>query len=134
MNNSQPIVLWKANGLTSHKFELQTFLNIHKIDIALISETHFTTRSMFRMPNYNVYHVPHPDDRAHGGAAVIIRSSISHHELKQHQNKKFQAASVKIDLKPWSLTLSAVYCSPQDIPYQVHSMSNYLNPTDLSTS
>jgi exonuclease III len=65
------------------------------------------------MPNYNVYHVPHPDDRAHGGAAVIIRSAVSHHELIHHQNKKFQAACVKVDLKPWSLTLSAVYCPPR---------------------
>jgi exonuclease III len=100
MNNSLRIVLWNANGLTSHKLELQTFLNIHKIDIALISETHFTTRTMFRMPNYIVYHISHPDDRAHGGAAVIIRRAISYHELIHHQNKKFQAASLKVHLKP----------------------------------
>jgi hypothetical protein len=65
------------------------------------------------MPNDNGYHIPHLDDRAHGGAAVIIRSAISHHELIHHRNKKFQAASVKVDLKPWSLTLSAVYCPPR---------------------
>jgi exonuclease III len=87
MTNSLRIVLWNANGLQSHKQELQTFLNIHKIDIALISETHFTTRTMFRMPNYNVYHIPHHDDRAHGGAAAIVRSAISHHELTHHQKK-----------------------------------------------
>jgi hypothetical protein len=62
------------------------------------------------MPNYNVHRIPHPNHRALGGAAIIIRSAISHHELIHHQNKKFQAASVKVDLKPWSLTLSAVYC------------------------
>jgi hypothetical protein len=70
---------------------------------------------MFRTPNYNIYHIPHPDDRAHGGTAVIIHSAISHHEFIHHQNKKFQAARVKVDLKPWSLSLSAVYC-PHDIP------------------
>jgi hypothetical protein len=85
-----------ANGLTSHKLELQTFLNINTIDIALISETNFTPRTMFMMPNYNVYHVPHPDDRVQDGAAVIMRSEISHHELIQHQNKKFQTANVKV--------------------------------------
>jgi hypothetical protein len=115
MTNSLRIALWNADGLTSHKLELQTFLNIHKIDIAFISETHFTARTMFRMPN--VYHKPHPDDRAHGGAAVIIRNAVSHHELIYHQNKKFQATSIKVDLKPWSLILSAVYCPPPTTYY-----------------
>jgi hypothetical protein len=72
MTNSLRTVLWDANGLTSHKLELQTFLNIHKIDIALISETHYTTRTMFRMPNYNVYHIPHTEVRAH----VPLSSSV----------------------------------------------------------
>jgi len=27
------VVLWNANGLSNHKLELQTFLNMHKIDI-----------------------------------------------------------------------------------------------------
>ena len=36
------LVLWNANGLQQHAFELGTFLEINKIDIALISETHFT--------------------------------------------------------------------------------------------
>ncbi|PNF35987.1 hypothetical protein B7P43_G02293 [Cryptotermes secundus] len=113
LHNSLRIVLWNANGLISHKLELQTFLNIHKIDIALISETHFTTRTVFKVPNYKVYHIPHPGDRARGGAAVIIRNSISHHELTHHQNVKFQAANVKVNVKPWPLIVSAVYCPPK---------------------
>jgi exonuclease III len=74
MDRSLWIALWNANGLTNHKLEAQNFLNIHKIDIALISETHFTTRTVFKVPNYKVYHIPHPDDRSRGGAAIIIRN------------------------------------------------------------
>jgi exonuclease III len=81
MDSSLRIALWNANGLTNHKLELQNFLNIHKIDVALISETNFTTRTVFKIPNYKVYHIPHPDDRAHGGAAIIIRNSISNKEF-----------------------------------------------------
>jgi hypothetical protein len=73
---------------------------MHKIDIALISETHFTIKTVFKMPNYKVYHIRHPDDGAHGGAAVIIRNSISHYELTHYQNNNIQAASVKVDMKP----------------------------------
>jgi hypothetical protein len=74
MHSPLRLVLWNAIGLTNHKLELQTFLNINKIDIALISETHFTSRTVFKIPHYNVYHTIHPDDTAHGAAAVIIRS------------------------------------------------------------
>jgi exonuclease III len=111
MDSSLRIALWNANGLRNHKIELQNFLNIHKIDVALMSETHFTTRTVFKLPNYKVYHIPHPDDRAHGGAAIIIRNSISHYELLHHQTEKIQA--VKVNIKPWSLSLSAIYCPPR---------------------
>jgi hypothetical protein len=42
---------------------------MHKIDIALISETHFTSRTLFKVPHYAVYHTIQPDGTAHGGAA-----------------------------------------------------------------
>jgi hypothetical protein len=60
------IVLWNANGLSNHKLELQAFLDIHKIDIALIYETYFTSRFVFKIPHYTIYHTIHPDDTAHG--------------------------------------------------------------------
>jgi hypothetical protein len=68
---------------------------------------------MFKVPNYKVCHIPRPDDRAHGGAAIIIRNSISHYELLHHQNEKIQSAKVKGNIKQWPLTLSAIYCPPR---------------------
>jgi hypothetical protein len=107
------IVLWNANGLLNHKFELQDFLDMHKIDIALISETHFTSRTVFKIPLYTVYYTTHPNDTAHGGAAVILRSSIRHHELLPHQSDKIHAATVQLDAHPWPLKISAIYCPPR---------------------
>jgi hypothetical protein len=95
------------------KLEPQNFVQIHKIDIALISETHFTTRPMFKIPYYKVYHVPHPDGTAHGGAAVVIRSEITHHELLHHQSGKIQVANIQVDANPWPFTISAIYCPPR---------------------
>jgi len=51
MHSPLRVALWNANGLTNHKLELKTFLNMHKIDIALIFETHFTVRTMFNVPH-----------------------------------------------------------------------------------
>jgi hypothetical protein len=62
-----------------------------------------------KMSLYIVYHIPHPGDRARDGATVIICNSISHYELIHHQNVKFQATNVKVNVKPWPLIVSAVY-------------------------
>jgi len=99
------LALWKTNGLSSHHLELQTFLDLHKIDIALISETHFTSRTVFRLPRYTVFHTIHTDDTVHGGAAVIIRNSLRHHEQLRIQTKELQAIAVHLEALPWPLTV-----------------------------
>jgi hypothetical protein len=46
-----------ANALSSHLLELQTFPDMNDIDIALISETHFTSRTVSGFPLYRFpYH------------------------------------------------------------------------------
>jgi hypothetical protein len=40
------VVLWNANGLLNHKLELQAFLDMHKVDIALIRNTLYITHSL----------------------------------------------------------------------------------------
>jgi exonuclease III len=121
------IALWNANGLSSRRMELQTFLDMHKINIALISETHFTSRTVFRLPRYSVSHTIHPDDTAHGGAAVIIRSSLRHHKhLRLHTNE-LQAIAARLETLPWPLTVSAVYCPPRHAPTSATSAA-FSNP------
>jgi len=110
------IALWNANGLSYHRLEFQTFLDMHKIDIALVSETHFTSRTVFRLPRCTVYHTTYPDDTAHGGTAVILRSSLRHHELLRLQTDAIQAIAVRLEALPWPLTVSAVYYPPRHYP------------------
>ncbi|PNF38951.1 hypothetical protein B7P43_G07034 [Cryptotermes secundus] len=64
---------WNASGLPNHQEDIKIFLNINSIDSLLISETHFTSRSYFSIPNYKLYHTNHPEDSPHGGTAVLIR-------------------------------------------------------------
>ena len=66
-----------ANGLQQRKREIELFLNENKIDILLISETHFTDRSYFNIYKYKTYHTNHRDETAHGGTAIIIDSKIT---------------------------------------------------------
>ena len=107
------IAVWNANGLLNHYQEIKTFLVHQRIDIMLISETHFTNRSFIRIPDYKVYDTKHPDGTAHGGTAVIIKDSIKHHETNKFQEAHLQATSVTV--KEWGgpITISAVYCPPK---------------------
>jgi len=49
-NQSLSIILFHANGLKSHVNELQSVLYDKRIDIALITETHFTKYSFISIP------------------------------------------------------------------------------------
>jgi hypothetical protein len=51
----------------------------------------------------------------HGGAAIIVQSSLSHYVLPPHQSESLQAATVCLDVRPWPLTIPAVYCPPRHV-------------------
>lgn len=107
------IAIWNANGLLKHTQELISFLTNHNIDIMLISESHFTNRHYFRIPKYKIYDTKHPDGKAHGGTAVIIRDNILHHEREKFSKDFLQATSVIIEDELSPLTISAIYCPPK---------------------
>jgi exonuclease III len=107
------IALWNANGLTQHKDEIQFFLQQNKIDILLISETHFTTKSYFKIPHYNVYFTNHPNGAAHAGTALLVKQTISHYELPTYEEDFLQATSICVRTLPYELTVTAVYCPPK---------------------
>jgi hypothetical protein len=75
----------------------------------LISETHFTTKSYIRIPNYSIYDTQHPYDTAHGGTAIIIKDVIKHHLHGNYNQAYLQATSVTIDDWIAPLTIAAVY-------------------------
>ena len=108
------VAQWNANGLAQHKEEVQLFLRHNKIDILLISETHFTTKTHFQIPQYNTYYTNHPDGTAHAGPAIIVKHTLRHHELSQYAADFLQATSISVSTLPFELTVSAMY-SPLNI-------------------
>ena len=105
------IVTWNANGLLQHRNELQMFLDIKKIDICLVSETHFTNESYIKLKGYCVYHTIHPSNTARGGSAVIIRKNIQHFEDISINTEKMQVTAVTIKCKTQTRKVAAVYLS-----------------------
>jgi len=56
MASSIRIATWNANGLHQYKLELETFLENQKINMCLISETHFTKETNFKLYGFEIYH------------------------------------------------------------------------------
>ncbi|VVC44186.1 Endonuclease/exonuclease/phosphatase,Reverse transcriptase domain [Cinara cedri] len=107
------ILLWNANGLANHRNELITTLNEKRIDLALISETHFTSNTKFSIPGYTTIPANHPDNTAHAGAAIFIRSSIQFTPLPSINEDFLQAVAINIKLNHTPITMVASYCPPK---------------------
>lgn len=113
MIRSLKIALWNANGLAKHCQELKLFIVKHNLDIILISETHFTNLSFFRIPNFIMYNANHPDNAAHAGSAILVRQHIKHHEMTNFQSDYLQSTTIVVEDWAGPLTISAVYCPPR---------------------
>lgn len=112
---------WNANGLIKHKNELEIVLNTKKIDICLISETHLTSHTFLNIKNYEIYYTNHPNNNARGGSAVIIKSTIKHHEETRYCSEEFQITTVSILLQGSEVWVSAIYSPPRhNIKYELY--------------
>ena len=107
------IVIWNANGLSQHLLEIKSFLYTNNVDLLLVSETHFTSKTYFEISNYKTYHTIHPDGTAHGGSAILVKSSIRHTELPKYQTNEIQATSIEVHDGSGSLCISALYSPPK---------------------
>jgi len=107
------IALWNANGLHNHKEELNIFLIHSMIDVMLISETHFTSRSHFKISGYDTCVTNLPADRAHGGTAILIKSQIPYAELPGYASPELQATIINVQGSHRSITLASTYCPPK---------------------
>jgi len=121
MTNNTPtsksllILLWNANGIHNHIAELSLVLHDKRIDIALISETHLTNRTKIHIPDYTILRSNHPDGTAHGGAAIIIRSTILFYNVCQLSEPHIQSFTIQITLDHSPISISAAYCPPNQI-------------------
>jgi hypothetical protein len=88
-------------------------LHNKNIDLALISETHLTKNTNFKINGYKIIRAHHPDGTAHAGAAILIKSSILYTELQIINKPYLQAANISINFNNCiPITISSVYFPP----------------------
>lgn len=107
------VATWNINGLASNIHELESIIMTNKLDIVLISESHATARSNFRIKGYNIYTTPHPDGKAHAGTSLVIRANLKHSILEPYSTPHLQATSIKVEDRSGHITFSSVYCPPR---------------------
>jgi exonuclease III len=92
---------------------LKPVINRKRIDVALISETHFTKFSHIHIPGYTLIKSNHSDNTAHGGAAIFIKSNIEFYPLPRISQSFLQSCAINLKLNNTSLTIAAVYLPPK---------------------
>lgn len=115
--NSAPslkIIAWNAGGLSSTKaLEFGVTLKELQIDIALISETHFTKEQRWLFQGYKMYNSRHPSNNARGGASVIVKQNIKHSLINIIEDEKFQTVVIEVESAIGSFNLAAIYSPPR---------------------
>jgi len=110
--NSLSIILFNANGLKNHVNQLQSVLFNKRIDIALISESHFTKHSYISIPGYSLIKSNNPDGTAHGGAAILIKHNLKYYSLPNYSQNHFQSCAISITINYIPVVIAAIYSPP----------------------
>lgn len=125
-NKSLLILQFNANGIKNHVNELQAVLYNLRIDLALITETHFTKYSKICIPGYKLLKTNHPDNTAHGGVAILIKNSIQFQPLPHFCLDYLQSCALIVKLNNIPITIAAIYSPPKHKITTQH-YRNYFN-------
>ena len=105
------ILEWNANGIRREILEFTQLLHIHKIDIALISETKISDEATWRSSEYEVWKTEGPI-RGHGGTAVVVKSTITHSPITANGLESIQLMAIELYPRNRRITIGSVYIPP----------------------
>ncbi|KAL7725846.1 hypothetical protein ACLKA6_015927 [Drosophila palustris] len=104
---------WNARSILPNANELKLFLNKHKVDIMLISETHLHAGLYFSVDGYACYRANHPSGRPKGGSAVLVRQNLIHYHLFPVCTPSVQLAAVMLETSLGEALVAAAYLPPR---------------------
>ncbi|GBP23642.1 RNA-directed DNA polymerase from mobile element jockey [Eumeta japonica] len=62
----------------------------------------------------------HPNGKAHGGSAILIKSTIKHYQSQPHCKDYIQATNVVVSAGVSDITISSLYCPPRHTIKEQH--------------
>ncbi|KAE9524515.1 hypothetical protein AGLY_015103 [Aphis glycines] len=111
------------NTITRFLEEFKSLLNPL---MSLLTTTHFTKYSTIHIPGYKLLKTNHPDGTAHGGVALLIKSSILFELLPNFCLDHLQSCAIIVKLNNIPITIAAIY-SPPKHKITVQNYTNYFN-------
>jgi exonuclease III len=78
----------------------------------MITETHFTPNTNFKLYRFTTHVTNHPNNTAHVGTAIFVSSRIHHCLLPPYQEHAIQATNIQINVDSIPIILLSVYCPP----------------------
>lgn len=78
----------------------------------MISETHLTNNSAFKIFGYNILRADHPDGTAHGGAALIISNKITHTPSQPSTSPDLQIINTSLLIDSVPVSIASAYFPP----------------------
>lgn len=109
------IASWNAAGLKNKLTDLATFINLNRIDIMIVTETHLIRDDDVNIKGYYLYPANHTSNRRRGGAAIFIKTSIRHIAINIDTAQKVQCSAISVSLhNGQAVNISAIYLQPQE--------------------
>lgn len=112
-NNSLLIILFNANNLKNHVNELHNILHDNRLDIALITETHFTKHTYIFIPSYSLLKFNHSDNTAHGRVAILIKTNLKFYPLNNFSQNHIQSCTISVIINNISVVIAVIHHSPK---------------------
>lgn len=96
--NQISISHWNASGLSAHLKELKQCIIDHKIDVMLVSETHYKEEKQIKkIENFDCFFKNREAEHAGGGVLVYVKKALHGSEIQcSLPNKKIEVVGVKI--------------------------------------
>ena len=104
-------IQWNLRSLNSNREELNILLSDFNPDVVCLQETQLKADTNIVFKHYSVYHRPGDDSggTVHGGAAILVKSSISHQEITLCTS--LQAVAVRATCFK-TVTVCSIYLPP----------------------
>jgi hypothetical protein len=84
---------------------------MNEIDISLVSKIHTTEHILVKIPHYTIHYANHPDETAHAGSAIIIKSTFKHYELELFFTNRIQGSVLRFEALSRPIIIAAGYSS-----------------------
>lgn len=117
--------------LTPATMKYTYLLQDRRIDVALVTKTHWTSRSNFPIRNYKTHMTDHPLSYSWDWT---VRKSLTLYLIPSKNSDSIQYTTIHLSSSLFNFSVSAVYCPPSKniSQQQFHTYIRFLDPIFLS--